>query len=76
VAIKPGLGAAVVMLWLWGIIATPLLIPGYYDVALRDLGLSLGRWPRRDFTGTSRASSAGRLARRLTRPSRESSMGR
>jgi hypothetical protein len=42
VAIKPGLGAAVVMLWLWGIIATPLLIPGYYDVALRDLGLSLG----------------------------------
>ena len=41
-AIKPGLGAAVVMLWLWGIIANLLLILGYYDVALRDLGLSLG----------------------------------
>ena len=31
VAIKPGLGAAVVMLWLWGIIANLLLILGYYD---------------------------------------------
>jgi hypothetical protein len=32
----------VVAFWLWGIIVNLLLIPGYYDVALRDLGLSLG----------------------------------
>jgi uncharacterized membrane protein YphA (DoxX/SURF4 family) len=42
VAIKPGLGAPVVALWLWGIIANLLLIPGFYDLALRDFGLSLG----------------------------------
>jgi hypothetical protein len=28
--------------WLWGIIVNLLLIPGYYDIALRDFGLSLG----------------------------------
>jgi hypothetical protein len=39
---KPRLGAYVVMGWLWGIIINLLLIPGYYDVALRDFGLSLG----------------------------------
>jgi hypothetical protein len=32
----------VVAFWLWGIILNLLLIPGYYDIALRDLGLSLG----------------------------------
>ena len=31
-----------VILWLWGIIANLLLILSYHDVALRDLGLSLG----------------------------------
>lgn len=42
VAFRPRLGAYVVALWLWGIIANLLLIPGFYDVALRDFGLSLG----------------------------------
>ena len=42
VAIKPRIGAYVVAAWLWGIIVNLLLVPGYYDVALRDLGLSLG----------------------------------
>ena len=42
VAVKPKYGAYVVMAWLWGIIVNLLLIPGYYDVALRDFGLSLG----------------------------------
>ena len=42
VALKPGLGAYVVAAWLWGIIVNLLLVPGYYDVALRDFGLSLG----------------------------------
>ncbi len=42
VAWKPRIGAYVVMLWLWGIIANLLLYPGFYDIALRDFGLSLG----------------------------------
>jgi hypothetical protein len=42
VAFRPRIGAYVVMLWLWGIIANLLLVPGFYDVALRDFGLSLG----------------------------------
>ena len=42
VAVRPRIGAYVVALWLWGIIGNLLLIPGYYDVALRDFGLSLG----------------------------------
>lgn len=42
VAFRPRIGAYVVMLWLWGIIVNLLLIPGCYDIALRDFGLSLG----------------------------------
>jgi uncharacterized membrane protein YphA (DoxX/SURF4 family) len=42
VAVKPKFGAWVVVAWLWGIILNLLLVPGYYDVALRDLGLSFG----------------------------------
>ena len=41
VAFHPRLGAAVVALWLAGIIVNLLMIPGYYDVALRDFGLLL-----------------------------------
>src|SRR5688572_3388258 len=42
VALKPRLGGYVVAAWLGGIIVNLLLIPGYYDVALRDFGLMLG----------------------------------
>jgi hypothetical protein len=42
VAWKPQIGAYVVVLWLWGIILNLLLVQGFYDVALRDFGLSLG----------------------------------
>ena len=42
VALKPRIGAYVVALWLWGIILNLVLIPNYFDVALRDFGLSLG----------------------------------
>ncbi len=42
VAFKPRIGAYIVTLWLWGIIINLLLVPGYYDIALRDFGLSLG----------------------------------
>lgn len=42
VALKPRIFAYVVAIWLIGIILNLLSIPGYYDVALRDLGLALG----------------------------------
>jgi len=42
VALKPRIFAYVVAAWLAVIIVNLLLIPGYFDVALRDLGLLLG----------------------------------
>jgi uncharacterized membrane protein YphA (DoxX/SURF4 family) len=42
VLVKPRVGAYVVAAWLLAIIGNLLLIPGYYDVALRDFGLMLG----------------------------------
>jgi len=42
VAVQPQVGAYVVALWLWGIIVNLMLIPAYFDIALRDFGLSLG----------------------------------
>jgi hypothetical protein len=39
---KPKLFAYVVSAWLLLIIANLLMIPGYFDVALRDFGLALG----------------------------------
>ena len=41
VALHARLGALVVAAWLAGIIVNLLLIPGFYDVAVRDLGLLL-----------------------------------
>ncbi len=42
VLLKPRIFAYVVALWLVLIIVNLLMIPGYFDVALRDLGLALG----------------------------------
>jgi hypothetical protein len=42
VAFKPKIGGYVVAGWLAAIIVNLLLIPGYFDVALRDFGLMLG----------------------------------
>ena len=42
VAVMPRIGAWVVAAWLLGIIVNLLMIPGYFDVALRDFGLMLG----------------------------------
>jgi uncharacterized membrane protein YphA (DoxX/SURF4 family) len=39
---KPRLGAYVVAAWLLAIIVNLLLIPGFFDIALRDFGLFLG----------------------------------
>ena len=41
VLLAPRFGAYLVAAWLAGIIVDLLLIPGYYDVALRDFGLLL-----------------------------------
>lgn len=41
VALRPRVFSYVVAAWLWIIIVNLLLIPGYFDVALRDFGLSL-----------------------------------
>jgi hypothetical protein len=41
VALKPRIFAYVVAAWLAVIIINLLLIPGYFDVALRDFGLLL-----------------------------------
>ena len=42
VFIKPRVFAYIVAVWLLVIIINLLSIPGYYDIALRDLGLALG----------------------------------
>ena len=39
---KPKIFAYVVSAWLLLIVVNLLMIPGYFDVALRDFGLSLG----------------------------------
>jgi len=42
VAMKPRIGGWLVAAWLCAIVVNLLLIPGHFDVALRDLGLALG----------------------------------
>jgi len=42
VALKPKIFAYVVSVWLLLIVVNLLMIPGYYDIALRDFGLALG----------------------------------
>lgn len=42
VAFKPRIGAYVVAAWLACIIINLLLIPNFFDIALRDFGLALG----------------------------------
>jgi hypothetical protein len=69
VALRPRLGGYVVAAWLWAIIVNLLLAGGFYDIALRDFGLSLGAlalarlaeaFPAR--TGTVAAAVARRRA--------------
>lgn len=42
VAFRPRVGGYLVAVWMWCIILNLLMFPGYYDIALRDLGLSIG----------------------------------
>ena len=37
----PRIGAWIVAAWLWAIVVELLTFPGYYDIALRDFGLSI-----------------------------------
>lgn len=41
VAVAPRIGGWIVGLWLCGIVVNLLTIPGYFDIALRDVGLAL-----------------------------------
>jgi hypothetical protein len=41
VAVRPRYGSLLVTAWLAGIIVNLLLIPDFYDIALRDFGLLL-----------------------------------
>jgi hypothetical protein len=41
VAFAPRVGGAVVSIWLLGIVVNLSLMPNFYDIALRDIGLSL-----------------------------------
>lgn len=59
VAVLPRIGAWVVAAWLTGIVVNLLLIPGFYDVAFRDVGLAVG------------AAGLGVLAREYGRPMRK-----
>ena len=58
VAIKPRIFAYVVAARLLCIILNLLILPGYFDLALRDLGLALG------------ALALGRLSQKYDRPGR------
>jgi hypothetical protein len=65
VAVRPRLGGYVVAAWLAGIIVNLLLIPGFYDIALRDFGLfiaavALARLATAFAPRASRNPSAGR----------------
>jgi hypothetical protein len=42
VALRPRIGGYVVAVWLWAIIVNLLVAGDYFDIALRDFGLSLG----------------------------------
>jgi hypothetical protein len=42
VALRPRIGGYVVAVWLWAIIVNLLVAGDFYDIALRDFGLSLG----------------------------------
>lgn len=57
VLFKPRLFAYVVSAWLLMIVVNLLMIPGYYDIALRDFGLALA------------ALALARLSQKFDRPS-------
>ena len=65
VALRPRLGGYVVAAWLAGIIGNLLLIPGFYDIALRDFGLLVAALA---LARLAEAYPAGHRAPAATRP--------
>ena len=59
VFLKPRIFAYVVAAWMLVIIVNLLMIPGYFDVALRDLGLCLGALALGRLSGSIAPQSAG-----------------
>jgi hypothetical protein len=62
VAVRPSIGAYVIVAWLAGIILNLLTLGNYYDVALRDFGLlvgalALGRLAGPPFPATTSATA-------------------
>jgi hypothetical protein len=69
VALAPRYGGLLVAAWLAGIIGNLLLIPGYYDVALRDFGLlvaalALSRLAAADFAPTGQGPTRQGMVQR------------
>ena len=69
VAFRPRIGGYVVAVWLWAIIVNLLVAGDFYDIALRDFGLSLGAlalarlaeaYPAGSLRPTAAASRPGR----------------
>jgi hypothetical protein len=58
VALRPRIGGYVVAIWLWGIIVNLLVAGDFYDIALRDFGLSLGALALARLAEAYRAASA------------------
>jgi hypothetical protein len=42
VVFRPAVGGWLAAAWLWVVAGNLMLLPGHYDIALRDLALSLG----------------------------------
>ena len=64
VAVRPRLGGYVVAAWLAGIIVNLLVIPGFYDIALRDFGLFIAAIA---LARLATAFAPGRAGRAITR---------
>jgi hypothetical protein len=63
VALRPRFGGYLVAAWLRGIIVNLLLIPGFYDVALRDFGLLIAALALARLATAFRKPSAGATTR-------------
>lgn len=59
VAFRPRIGGYVVAAWLTAIILNLLMVPGYFDIALRDLGLALAALALAELAGEAEAGAVG-----------------
>jgi hypothetical protein len=58
VAVRPRYGALVVAAWLAGIIVNLLLLDGFYDMALRDVGRLVAALALSRLAGTRRSADS------------------